>query len=134
MRRCKTPNGCPSSLHLWKVCDQSLQCHYSGVFCGAEPGRNAQGAKQISPRPQTGVECIHTSHACKGKPKERHKAPHQEWPCSLMPSGCLALPSDHFQLKPMQDTWPCECMVACMCVDTLINHGKHRQPLWPGLA
>jgi len=33
-------------------------------------------AKHRSPGPQTRVECIHTSHACKGKPKERPRAPH----------------------------------------------------------
>ena len=103
-------------------------------FLWGRARQEAQGAKQKSPRALTTPDCIHTSHACKGKPKERHRAPHQEWPCSLLPSDCLALPSDHFQLKPMQATWPCECMVACMCVDTLINHGKHRHPLQPGLA
>jgi len=34
--------------------------------------QNAEGAKQESPRPQKGVESIHTSHACKGKTADYH--------------------------------------------------------------
>ena len=105
-------------------------------FLWGRARQEAKGAKQKSPwaGALTEARCIHTSHACKGKPQEEHKPPLKKWPCSLLPSGCLALPSDHFQLKPVQVTWPCECMVACMCVDTLINHGKHRHSLQPGLA
>ena len=91
--------------------------------------QEVKGAKQKSQGALTEARCIHTSHACKGKPTERHETPHQEWPCSLLPSGCLALPSDHFQAKPMQASLPCECRVACMCLDTLINDGKHRHSI-----
>ena len=125
--------GFKLSAPMVDVCAVILVSLLRGFLWG-RAWQEAQGAKQKSSGALTGVECIHTSHACKGKPKERHIAPHQEWPCSLMPSGCLALPSDHFQLEPMQATWPCECMVACMCVDTLINHGKHRHSHKPGLA
>jgi len=39
----------------------------------------AKGAKQKAPRPQAGVECIHTSYACKGKPKAKPQTQTLNW-------------------------------------------------------
>ena len=69
--------GFELSAPMVDVCAVILVSLLRGFLWG-RAWQEAQGAKQKSPGALTGVECIHTSHACKGKPKERHRAPHQE--------------------------------------------------------